>query len=380
MTVYKGYMYIAKKNTGIFLLYLGIFLGITLMFQFMNQEKSTEGYHEESLQIAVVDEDGGEMAEALKTYLGDLHQVTEMRDNASVLQEKMFYRDVDYVVRIPEHFYETCIVKGEKVPVTQVPGSYTSFYAEQQLNSFLNNMRAYEAAGFTEAESARASVKAADVKVELLDTSGNAGETPNYVYYFRYLPYLFLGVLGYVVGSMISSMRRGDLKKRMQASAVSQRRQSIEGLLACATIAMILWGIVVGVAMLFYGKELSGNPENLYYLLNSFAILCVSISIAYLIGCLSKGMDGLNGMVNVVSLGMCFLGGAFVPLDVMSTGVKKAAQFLPVYWFETANELLSGYELEVVRKEVLQAIGIQIVFAVAFVSVTLAVAKRRRAA
>ncbi len=192
MTVYKGYIYMAKKNVGIFLLYLGIFFGITLMFQLLNRENSTGGYQKESLRIAVVDQDGGEMAEALKSYLRDLHQVIELRDNASVLQEKMFYRDVHYVVRIPEHFYETCIVKGEKVPVTQVPGSYTSFYVEQQLNSFLNNARVYEAAGFTEAESARESKRSADVKVELLDTSGNGGEVPNYVNYFRYLPYLFL--------------------------------------------------------------------------------------------------------------------------------------------------------------------------------------------
>ena len=376
MTVYKGYIYVAKKNAGMFLMYLLIFFGITLIFQMMNKDMEVSGYQAEGLKIAVVDEDGKAMAESLKSYLGEIHEVIEMEDDEAILQEKMYYRNIEYVVRIPEDFYQSCIVNGEKLGVTQIPGSYTAFYVEQQLNSYLNNARVYAAAGFTEEEAAESAVTA-EVNVELLDTGGNAGQISDYLFYFRYLPYLFLGVLGYVVGSMVSAMRRGDLKRRMQASAVPRRRQSVEGLLACGTVALVLWGIIAAAAVLLYGKELSGNPGNPYYLLNSLAMLCVAVSVSFLVGSVSKGSNSLNGMVNVVSLGMCFLGGAFVPLDVMSAGVKKAAQFLPVYWFEQANDLLGGYGLEIVRGKVLQAIGIQMVFAVAFACITLAVAKKK---
>ena len=62
----------------------------------------------------------------------------------------------------------------------------------------------------------------------------------------------------------------------------------------------------------------------------------------------------------------------------MSSGVKKAAQFLPVYWYEAANELLGEFAVETVRTEVLQAVGIQLVFAAVFVCITLAVAKKRQ--
>lgn len=377
MTVYKGYMYVAKKNFGMFLMYLVIFFSITLLFQMMERDTGAAGYQAESLKIAVIDEDGGMMAEALKSFLGTVHQVTEMKNDASVLQEKMFYREIEYVVRIPKDFYRTCIIKGEKLDVTQVPGSYTAFYAEQQLNSYLNNARVYAAAGFTEEETAK-TAGAAEVHVDMIDAGGNAGEIPAYIFYFRYLPYLFLGVFGYVVGSMVSAMRRGDLKKRMEASAVPRRRQSIEGMLACTTVALVLWGIVAAAAVLLYGKELAGNEGNLCFLLNSLALLLVTVSVSFLVGSISRGINELNGIVNVVSLGMCFLGGAFVPLDVMSTGVKKAAQFLPIYWFEKANELLGSYKFEVVKGKVFQAIGIQVVFAAAFVCITLAMEKKRK--
>ena len=378
MTVYKGYMRIAKKNAGMFFLYLVIFFGITLMFQAMDSREEIAGYRQERLKVSATDKDGGVLAEAFLEYLGQFHDVTETVEDTVALQEKLFYRDVDYVVRIPEDFYETCVKNGEKLKVTKVPGSYTAYYADQQINSFLNNAGVYEAAGFTETEMAEALKEMPKVQAELWDTEGGTGETPLYVMYFRYMPYLFLGVLGYVVGNMISAMQRGDLKKRMQASAVSQRRQSAEGLLACATVALFLWGIVLAAGMCFYGKKLLASENLPYYFLNSTALLLMAVSVSYLIGSLAKGTDDLNGMVNVASLGFCFLGGAFVPLDVMSSGVKKAAQFLPVYWYEAANELLGEFAVETVRTEVLQAVGIQLVFAAVFVCITLAVAKKRQ--
>lgn len=378
MTVYKGYMRIAKKYKGMFLLYVVIFFGITLLYQYLSKEQNFGTFQAEGLKIAVVDEDGGEMAQALQNYLGQFHQVNRESGEISVLQEKLFYRDVEYIVRIPDDFYEKCIEEGQKLQITQVPGSYSAFYVDTQIERFLSNAKIYAAAGFTMEETAAAVEKRIPVETEFLDTGKNGGGVPAYNRYFQYVPYLYMGVLGYVVGSMISAMRRGSLKERMQASAVPQRQQSLEGLLACGTVALLLWGVTQGAAGVIYGKELLESSGLGYYLLNSLAMLCVSVALAYLIGSLSKRIDTLNGMVNTASLGMCFLGGVFVPLELMGTGVKKASRFLPVYWFETANNLLGEFALEAVREEVLQAVGIQFAFALVFVCVTLAIGKARR--
>ena len=39
---------------------------------------------------------------------------------------------------IPEDFYESCMVNGESISVTKVPGSYSAYYVDQQLESCLN--------------------------------------------------------------------------------------------------------------------------------------------------------------------------------------------------------------------------------------------------
>ena len=119
-------------------------------------------------------------------------------------------------------------MSGEKLPVTTVPDTYSGIYVDQQINSFLNNARTCQAAGFTEKEMADALVKDIPVKVKL-DTSMGSGETPQYIYYFRYVPYLALALLGFVIGNVLLVFRKKGLKHRMLASPVSSRRQALEG-------------------------------------------------------------------------------------------------------------------------------------------------------
>ena len=87
--------------------------------------KDGESFQAESLKIGIADEDGGTFALALRTYLDNFHEVIPLENDISVMQEKLFYRDVEYIVRIPENFYQKCIQGGERLPVTTVPDTYS---------------------------------------------------------------------------------------------------------------------------------------------------------------------------------------------------------------------------------------------------------------
>ena len=64
----------------------------------------------------------------------------------------------------------------------------------------MNFVRGYAGAGFTEREMADAMSERDSAEVTLADVSGNAGIAPAYSIFYRYLPYLFLSLLGYVMG------------------------------------------------------------------------------------------------------------------------------------------------------------------------------------
>lgn len=207
MTVFKGYMRIMKKNTGLILLYLSIFFGVTMALQAAAGKETYTSYESEKIKIGVVDKDNGPLAEGLVKWLEGTHHVTMLEDNREKLQEELFYRNVEYIVVIPEDFYENCMVNGESISVTKVPGSYSAYYVDQQLESCLNTMRTYLKAGFSQKEAATAILDKKRGEVTMLDTDENSG-TSGWLYYFRYIPYLFLALLCYVMGYVLMAFKK----------------------------------------------------------------------------------------------------------------------------------------------------------------------------
>ena len=296
------------------------------------------------------------------------------------MQEELFYRNAEYIVQIPKDFYKTCIVQDNPISVTKIPGSYTSFYVDQQINAWLNNVRTYIASGFSQKEAAKAALEQPSSRISMYQDTETTSETPAYTYYFRYVPYLFLAVLCYSMGYILLAFQKEDIQKRMQASSVSIRRQNLEGLLAMFTIGVGLWLIAVTGAIVMYQKDLLASGVLTYYLLNTFVMMMVSLSLSYLLGLFVKNSNMLNGLSNIVSLGMCFLSGVFVPMSVMDKKVLKIAQFLPVYWYEDINETLARYHSVSgnIATDIWKSLGIEVMFALAFVSVILALSKYKR--
>lgn len=378
MTVFKGYMKIIGQNKMLILLYVAIFFGCTILFQ-STAGKTETSYQAEKLNIGIVDEDGGSLAESLTEYLGNLHHLIPVENDVSEIQEKLYYREVDYVVRIPKNFYKKCIEGDEKLSVTKIPDTYSGSYVDQQINSFLNNARTYQASGFTEAESASALEKTQSVKVTFSNDEKSIEDAP-YVYYFRYMPYLFLALFGFVMGNILIVFHNSDLKKRRAASPVSGRRQSLEGILCMSLAGLTLWIFVIVIGILFYGRDFYTSENFVYYLLNSASMLFVDIALAYLMGTIAPNRDALTGIANIISLGMCFLGGVFVPLEFMGSHVKAVSHFLPVYWYEKANDLLTNFAHMTVsaREQFFKAVIIQLVFVGAFICLTLVIEKYKR--
>ena len=378
MTVFKGHMKIIGQNKMLILLYVAIFFGCTILFQ-STAGKTETSYQAEKLNIGIVDEDGGSLAESLTEYLGNLHHLIPIENDVSEIQEKLYYREVDYVVRIPKNFYKKCIEGDEKLSVTKIPDTYSGSYVDQQINSFLNNARTYQASGFTEAESASALEKTQSVKVTFSNDEKSIEDAP-YVYYFRYMPYLFLALFGFVMGNILIVFQNPNLKKRMAASPVSGRRQSLEGILCMSLEGLTLWIFVIVIGILFYGRDFYTSENFVYYLLNSVSMLFVDIALAYLMGTIAPNRDALTGIANIISLGMCFLGGVFVPLEFMGSHVKAVSHFLPIYWYEKANDLLANFAHMTVsiREQFFKAVIIQLVFVGAFICLILVIEKYKR--
>ena len=380
MTVFKCYMKILRQNICLVIMYLAIFFSVAMVMQFAAGKSEDNLFKSASINLGVVNEDGGALSQGLIDYLSGIHNVVLMEKDPETLQENLFYRNVEYIIQIPADFYETCMINGESLKVTKVPGSYSSFYVDQQITSYLNTIQTYLAAGLSQEEAIQAVKNESHEPVTKLTFDSGTGEASPFTYYFRYIPYLFLGALCYTMGYILMAFKKGDIQKRMEASAISVRRQSMEGLLAMGIIGAALWLMgMIGVTVMYQGTFWQSDLC-IYYVLNTLTMLVVALSLSYLIGIFITNSNVLSGVANLVSLAMCFLCGVFVPMDVMDKSVLKFAQFLPVYWYEQVNDILSRHHAlspDLLGK-VRMGMGIQLLFAAAFVCLILVVSRYRK--
>ena len=116
-----------------------------------------------------------------------------------------------------------------------------------------------------------------------------------------------------------------------------------------------------------------------FYLLNSFILTIVALTLAFFVGSFLKSEELISAVVNVLSLGMSFLCGVFVSMDVLGKGVLTVAHFLPVYWYEIVNNILAGNKVlsSSQMTELYQGLGIQLLFAAALLGAALVLRKNR---
>ena len=336
MTVFRGFLKLVRSNLNVLILYLAIFLTICIAIQLLTKGESVE----------------------------------------------LFYRNIYYAVVIPDGFEEKCLEQGEKLPVTKIPGAYSAYYVDQQINSFLNDVRILKAAGYKGQEiyEKAGEFQEAESKVELMDKNGYGGEPAPHAFMFQYMPYIMISVICYMISYIMIGFRQKEVRLRMQCAAMAPVKQNAQLILGCLVLGAFVWGICMLMPVLLYGKDFLNDSNMPFYLLNAFAMVLVSLAIAFTMGTLVRKTEIVSGIVNVISLGMSFTCGVFVSMEVLGKGVKAFAHFLPVYWYEIVNQILaenvdftSGQKMGI-----FQGVGIQILFAAAIVCAGLVIDRRLR--
>lgn len=380
MTVFKGFITLIKRNIFMCVLYLVIFMSICISIQMLTGGKGTTQFEEERLKITVIDRDRGALAESLKEYLGEKHDLVKLKDDENVIQENLFYRNIYYVLTIPEGFEEKCLDGTEKLKTTKIPGTTSAFYVDQQIDTFLNDVRVLKASGFTVEEAVEEVKKIGETKTEvtLLDKNGYGGERPAHAYMFQFMPYMMISVLCYIIGFIMIAYRKKEVRQRIRCSATSLFSQNLQLVMGYIVFGIGFWIICMLMPTVLYTKDFLTDRNLGYYLLNSFVMMLVSLSISFCVGVLVEREEIVNGVVNVISLGMSFTCGVFVSMSVLGKGIRTVAHFLPVYWYEIVNETIAdnGALSGAQQTTVWQGIGIQMLFAAAILGVGLMLSKR----
>jgi ABC-2 type transport system permease protein len=386
MQVFKLCMKIIKKNMAIMLMYVGIFLTVSLIISFSasSEQQNENDFTPVKSNISFISEESSPLIDGLKQELGKVANFVELPDETEALQDALYFRSVSYILRVPKGFTES-FMNGENVQLekTIVPNSTSNIYVDLSVDKYLNTARLYvqHTKDITQESLVRylQSDLAAGTSVEW---QANGGNLDNYIYenyYFNYLAYSLLAVLILGMTTLMLVVNDEDLKKRNACSPLSAKSVNMQFMLATLLFTLVSWLVMVTFCFIFSSNN-SFSTNSVYFIINTFIFAICGSSISFLIGNLVKGRGAISAVSHVVTLGPCFISGVFVPQELLGEAVLKIASFTPTYWFVRANNqiaTLTKFDFLSVRP-ILTCILIQAGFALAFFVVALVVRKEKR--
>lgn len=379
MIVFKTFLKILNKNKFIIILYTVFLIGFG-GFNMQTSDNSTNFVASKpDIMIVNYDEEKGITKDLIK-YITDNSYIIELNNNEEAINDGLFYRDVNYVIYIPENYSED-FMDGKNPEINiKSTGDYQSSFAEMLLSRYIKVANIYQKSIKNEDELTskinETLSKQSEVEItSKLDTDSLAKAT----FYYNFASYSILACLVYVICLVLSSFKDIKIQKRTIISSTDYRKLNRQLLLSNSLFSIILWGVYVALSFVLIGDVMFSN-QGIIYLINSFIFTMCATTIALFIGNLVSNKNAINGIVNVIALGSSFLCGAFVPMEWLPDGVLKIAHILPSYYYISSNESLKT--LEVFNLETMQPIITNMIvilgFSIIFIILTNIVSKRKQ--
>ena len=381
MQAFKLYFKILNRHKGMVLLYVAIFMALSVLLASL-KSKSGEGFQEKRIDIALINEDGTSVGEAIKAYFADSQNVTEMEYDEEKISEGLYWKEIDYVILIPKGFEES-LLNGEPMELSsmQVPGAFDAVYFETELNQYLQKLTALLSSGYALEEAQETIKDLAETKVNVETASFvNANQNDLMTSYFLYAPYLFLTSCVIGIGTILIKINEKKLKDRTECGYCTMRSRIVGLVSAIVLFGVMLMAVVIIFAVVMSQGSILLDARFPWFFLNVISVLFLGLGIGFFAGMLAKNQNTINGMVNIISLSFCFLGGIFVPQEYFGAGIKNIARLVPTYWYVVNNERIGqmvSASPDFIRRIIAQA-SVSIGYALAFFAVTLVIVSAKR--
>lgn len=388
MNMFKLYMKIAKSQWKTLLTYLGVFCSIFVVWGLIGNESSPIAYSMEKPSIALIDQDHSELSASITSYLHEKATIKDVGNTASDLKDALYFGDVTYVLEIPKGF-EQSFVKGEAVELLAQtkPDDVNAVLLNQSLNSYLKNIDAYQKIMPTASISSLHKNVSDDMKQEVTVSMAQKGKiNSNRILrssFFNYMSYILMALTIMIIGLTMTSIHKSEIKMRNLVSPIKSSSMSMQLVLANVSFGIGFLLCFILIIFAICNKEMM-NISGAIYVANAFVFMLVCVTMAYMFSMMVSGIrnaeNALNGISNIVALGSSFLCGAFVPQMFLSDSVLHIASFLPTYWYirladslQTVTMITQEHWLEIGK-----CLGIQLLFALAFLTIALAITKHKR--
>lgn len=350
MRVFKACFTIMRRHAVSFLVYFSIFITLSVVMSSLSVQNYSTDFEAERPGFAVLNRDkDSAYTDGFLQFLSGYGKQTELKDEKKVLQDAVFYHEVEYIVIIPEGFTEQW-KDGEspKLETVMVPDSAAGYYLDSLTSQYWNLAHTYHQAlpSMGEEELIDAVIGDLDISAEVEKEQFLESQPVPLIFeiYHRMMAYILLILVMLCVSTVFLAFKRPDLQMRDLCSPMRPIQMGGQIALFNAVIAFGSWLLLNVVGLCFYGPQIKEVDSRIIglFILSGFVFMLVALSISLLASRFVKNENAQNIVSNFISLILCFLGGAFVPLELLGPGLLNVSKFTPTYWYIKALESVSG--------------------------------------
>lgn len=344
MTVFKTILKILNRLKGMLILYTVMLISITMINQ--TADSNITNFEESKPDMLIVNKDNDNIV--TNSFINYINKHAEIKNidinDEEKINDAIFYRDVNYVIYIPENFGENILNGEEPIIEYKSSGDQYATYSEMLIEKYIKTILIYRE--YYEGEELINKVSDVienNVNIELktiLDTS----ELNAMTRYFNFLNYAFLAGCVYCISMILSSIKEDNVRKRTIISSYNYKKYNRIVLLSNAIVILAMWVLYIILSFILF-RDLMISLNGLAYIINSFIFAICSLTVGFLIGNITQNKNAIGGIVNVVALGTSFLCGCFVPFQYMPDYVLKIAHIFPTYYYVSNNELIKTMEV-----------------------------------
>jgi ABC-2 type transport system permease protein len=385
MPVFKAYFTVIRKAIPSLIVYFMLFVMMATIFtRMVGSSSSPTSFTPDKNDISIQSAETSVLIDGLTAYLSQSANIIPIDSGKDSLEDALFFGRVDDVLHIPAGFTAQ-LMSGESVMQIERASnalSGSSVNIDMCISRYLELARLYvlNEPGITQTALVDRVAKdlTAQAQVDVLssDAQVKAGDITDT---FRYMAYSIIAILIMGITSIMLAFNKPELARRNQCAPMSPSKMNLQLFAGNLIFTVAVWA-VLGLITYFLSGQPDFGPNLLLLYLNTLVFSITALAIAFLAGKFIKRQIAQAAVANVVSLGMSFISGIFVPQFLLGDTVLKIASFTPSYWYIKAVETIkniSVYNLENLRP-VFEAMAIQLAFAAACLVVALVASKQKR--
>lgn len=388
--MFKLYYKIINAHRSTIITYCSIFLVIFIIFGLFsgNMDNSPiPNFEQTKPRIAITNNDQSELSQIVVKQLHKSNKVLDVGSTMAEQKDALFFTQIDAIVEIPKDFQNDYEAQNKnRINLQLRPDNARGVLLEQKINSYLSSISSYKkvdsSMSYQEASKLVSEDLTKKVDIKMQKSKKNTEEDWLRGQYYNFLSYILFTVIVMVSGAAMLNIYRSEMLKRILIAPINSSFINIKVIIANTTFALSLLAIFTIIILFIRNNMFSSS--GLLLIVNSivFALVCISFAFMAITFVVNKknAHDKLDMICNVFGLCMSFLGGAFLPQSFIPENVLQISHFIPSFWYIKLNDSLLS--ITNITSDVLQNsikyMGIQMLFAIFFITIGLVVMKNKR--